>query len=71
MISDEEILRTVLPNNQEKKTEELDSDLLPFIIHNEAIELYDKVILYLEQQKNNFDAKKEKLKFVKKLKKKL
>ncbi|GET50658.1 hypothetical protein RhiirA5_435139 [Rhizophagus irregularis] len=39
----------VLPNNQEKETEELDSDSLPPITHNKAVELYDKVILYLEQ----------------------
>jgi hypothetical protein len=69
MISDKEILRTVLPNNQEKETEELDSDFLPPITHNKAVELYDKVILYLEQQKDNLNAKKEELKFINKLKK--
>jgi len=66
MISDEEILKAVLPNNQEKETEEIP---LPSISHNEAIESYDKIILYLEQQEDNFNMKKEELKFVKKLKK--
>ena len=75
MISNEEILKAILPNNpnnQEKdveESEELDSDPLPSITHNEVIEHYDKVIIYLEQQKDNFDTNKEELKFVKKLKK--
>jgi hypothetical protein len=42
--------------------------LLP-ITHSEAIELYDKIILYLEQQEDKFDTKKEELKLVKKLQK--
>ena len=48
MISNEEILKAVLPNddNQEKEIE--DSDPLPSITHNEAIGFYDKIILYLE-----------------------
>ena len=66
MISDEEILKAVLPNNQEKEIEEIP---LPSITHNEAIESYDKIILYLKQQKDNFNMKKKELKFVKKLKK--
>ncbi|CAB5188838.1 unnamed protein product [Rhizophagus irregularis] len=67
MIFNEEILKTVLPNNnQEEEVEEIP---LPTITHNEAIEFYDKVILYLEQQEDGFDTKKEELKFVKKLKK--
>ena len=69
MISDEEILKAILPNNQEKEVEELDTDPLPSITHNEAIEYYDKLILYLEQQEDDFDMKKEEIKLVKKLKK--
>ena len=34
MISDEEILKAILPNNQEKEVEELDTDPLPSITHN-------------------------------------
>ena len=69
MISNEEILKVVLPNNdnQEKEIEELDP--LPLIAHSEAIRFYDNVILYLEQQEKTFNIKKEELKFVKKLKK--
>jgi hypothetical protein len=70
MISNEEILKVVLPNNddnQEKEAE--DSDPLPPITHNEAIDYYNKVILYLEQQEKNFGSKHEELKYVKKLKK--
>ena len=70
MISDEEILKVVLPNNdndQEKEAE--DSDSLPPITHNEAIDYYDKVILYLEQQEKIFGSKNEELKYVKRLKK--
>lgn len=72
MISNEEILKSVLPNNdndnQEKEIEDLDP-LLPLITHNEAIGFYDKIILYLEQQEDVFNIKKEELKFVRKLKK--
>ena len=70
MISNEEILKVVLPNNddnQEKEAEDLDP--LPPITHNEAIDYYDKVILYLEQQEKIFGTKHEELKYVKKLKK--
>ena len=66
ILSNEEILKAVLPDNQEKEIEEIP---LPSITHNEAIESYDKIILYLEQQEDNFNVKKEELKFVKKLKK--
>ncbi|CAB4409622.1 unnamed protein product [Rhizophagus irregularis] len=48
MLSNEEILKAVIPNNQEKEIEE-SLDPLPLIsTHSEAIEYYDKVILYLE-----------------------
>jgi len=66
--SNEEILKVVLPNDQKKEIEE-PTDPLPPVTHNDAIEHYDKVILYLEQQESNFDMKKEELKFIKKLKK--
>ena len=71
MISNEEILKVVLPNNHEKEVEveEPDSDPLPSITHSEAIEHYDKVILYLEQQEDKFYMKREELRFIKKLKK--
>ena len=46
----------VLLNNQEKEIEESDEPL-PSITHNEAIEYYDKLILYLEQQEDDFDMK--------------
>src|SRR6266540_1920748 len=45
MISDE-ILKAVLPNEQEKEREE---DSLPTITYSKAIEAYDKVILHLKQ----------------------
>jgi len=67
MISNEEILKAVLPNGQEKEGD--DKDPLPTITHGEAIKSYDKVILYLEQQEEDFSTNKEKLKFIKKLKK--
>jgi hypothetical protein len=66
MISDEEILKAVLPNEQEKEREE---DSLPTITYSEAIEAYDKVILHLKQREEVFDVNKEELKFIKKLKK--
>lgn len=70
MISNEEILKVVLPNNNNNQEEEVeDSDPLPLITHNEAIDYYDKVILYLEQQEKIFDSKNEELKYVRKLKK--
>ena len=67
MISNEEILKAVLPNEQENDDD--DEDPLPTITHSEAIKSYDKVILYLEQQEEDFNTNKEKLKFIKKLKK--
>src|SRR6266498_1091271 len=68
MISDEEIIKAIHPNNQENQEKEIEIPL-PQITHDEVIESYDKVILYLEQQKGNYDMRKEELKFVKKLKK--
>ncbi|RGB34487.1 hypothetical protein C1646_668499, partial [Rhizophagus diaphanus] len=47
MYSNKEILKAVLPNNQEKEIEE-PLDPLPSVTHNEIIESYEKVILYLE-----------------------
>jgi hypothetical protein len=67
MIPNEEILKAVLPNDQEEEIEE--GELPSIITHNEAVEAYNKVILYLEQQENHFDAKKNDLKYVKKLRK--
>jgi len=67
MISNEEILKIILSNNnQEEEAEEIP---LPVITYSETIEFYDKVILYLEQQEDTLNTKKEELKFVKKLKK--
>ncbi len=68
MISDEEIIKAINPNNQENQEKEIETPL-PQITHDEVIESYDKVILYLEQQGGNYDMRKEELKFVKKLKK--
>src|SRR6266545_4125841 len=64
MISDEEILKAVLPNEQEKE-----EDSLPTITYSKAIEAYNKVILHLKQREEVFDVNKEELKFIKKLKK--
>ncbi|EXX72715.1 CENP-B homolog protein 2-like [Rhizophagus irregularis DAOM 181602=DAOM 197198] len=61
MLSNEEILKAVIPNNQKKEIEE-SLDPLLLIIHSEVIEYYDKVILYLKQQESDFDMKKEELK---------
>jgi len=66
MISDEEVIKAVLPNEQENEREE---DSLPTITYSEAIEAYDKVILHLKQREEVFDVNKEELKFIKKLKK--
>ena len=66
MISDEEILKAIQPSNQEK--EEIKEESLPTITHNEAIKCYDKVILYLRQEKN-YGSNDEDIKFIKKLKK--
>ena len=45
MISDEEILKAVLLNEQKKEKEK---DSLPTITYSEAIEAYDKIILHLK-----------------------
>ena len=66
MISDEEILKAIQPSNQEK--EEIEEESLPTITHNKVIECYDKVILYLRQEKN-YGSNDEDIKFIKKLKK--
>ncbi|PKC15953.1 hypothetical protein RhiirA5_407573 [Rhizophagus irregularis] len=44
MISNEEILKVVLPNNHEQEVDELNSNSLPSITHSEAIEHYDKTL---------------------------
>ena len=67
MISDEEILKAIQPDNQEK--EEIEEKSLSTITHNEVIECYDKVILYLQRQKKNYDSNDEDIKLIKKLKK--
>jgi hypothetical protein len=66
MISDEEILNGILPNEKEK---EEDENPLPTITHNEVIECYDKVILYLQHQEKIYHSNSEDIKFIKKLKK--
>ena len=68
MISNEEILKAVLPNDQEKE-QEIEEIPLPTITHTEAIRSYDKVLLYLQQKEGNFDSRKDDTKFIKKLKK--
>lgn len=70
MISDEEILKSIQPNNNQEKEEieEIEEEPLPTITHNEVIECYDKVILYLRQEKN-YGSNDEDIKFIKKLKK--
>ena len=68
MISDEEILNGILPNEKEKEEEE-NSNLLPTITHSEAIEFYNKIILYLEQHVEDFNIKNDELKFIKSLRK--
>ena len=68
MISDEEILKAIQPNNQEK--EEIEEEPLPVITLNEVIECYDKVILYLQRQEKNYGSDDEDIKVIKKLKKK-
>ncbi|PKC15777.1 hypothetical protein RhiirA5_407812 [Rhizophagus irregularis] len=55
MLSNEEILKAVLPNNQEKEIEE-SLNPLPLITHSEVD---NKVILYLEQQESDFDMKRK------------
>ena len=68
MISDEKILNGILPNEKGKDEDE-DENPLPIISHNEAIESYDKVILYLEQREEDYNIKNDELKFIKRLRK--
>ena len=68
MISDEEILNGILSNEKEKDENENENPL-PIISHNEAIESYDKVILYLEQREEDYNIKNDELKFIKRLRK--
>jgi len=68
MISDEEILNGILPNEKGKDEDE-DENPLPIISHNEAIKSYDKVILYLEQREEDYNIKNDELKFIKRLRK--
>jgi len=68
MISDEEILNGILPNEKEKEEEE-NANLLPTITHNEAVELYNKIILYLEQHVEDLNIGDDELKFIKRLRK--
>src|SRR5437764_10475665 len=68
MISDEKILNGILPNEKGKDEDEDENPLL-IISHNEAIESYDKVILYLEQREEDYNIKNDELKFIKRLRK--
>ena len=68
MISDEKILNRILPNEKGKDENENENPL-PIISHNEAIESYDKVILYLEQREEDYNIKNDELKFIKRLRK--
>ena len=68
MISDEEILNGILPNEKGKDEDENENPL-PIISHNEVIESYDKVILYLEQHEEDYNIKNDELKFIKRLRK--
>jgi len=68
MISDEKILNGILPNEKGKDEDENENPL-PIISHNEAIESYDKVILYLEQREEDYNIKNDELKFIKRLRK--
>ena len=68
MISDEKILNGILPNEKGKDENENENPL-PIISHNEAIESYDKVILYLEQHEEDYNIKNDELKFIKRLRK--
>ena len=67
MISDDEILKAVQLNNQEK--EKVKKEPLLTITYNEVIEYYDKVILYLQHQEKNYHSNNENIKLIKKLKK--
>ena len=66
MISDEEILKAVLSDQEDEREED---SLSPIITSEEVIEAYGKVILYLKQKEKFFDMKKEELWSIKKLRK--
>ncbi len=66
MIFDEEILKAVLPDQEDEREED---SLSLTITSEEVIKAYDKVILYLKQQEKSFDMKKEELRSIKKLRK--
>jgi hypothetical protein len=66
MISDEEILKAILSDQEDEREED---SLSPIITSEEVIEAYDKVILYLKQQEKSFGVKKEELRSIKKLRK--
>ena len=66
MISDKEILKAVLPDQEDERKE---NSLSSTITSGEVIEAYNKVILYLEQQEKSFDMKKKELRSIKKLRK--
>ena len=68
MISDKKILNGILLN-EKRKDENENENPLPIISHNEAIESYDKVILYLEQREEDYNIKNDELKFIKRLRK--
>jgi hypothetical protein len=46
IISNKEIIKAIYPETDDVKTMDI---LLPKITHDEVIESYDKVIVYLEQ----------------------
>src|SRR5215469_5194682 len=66
MISDEKIIRGILPNETEKEESE---NSLPIVSHNDAIESYDKIIAYLEQHEEDFSAGRNEIKQIKILRK--
>jgi hypothetical protein len=59
MMSNEKILEAVLPPNDQEKEMGEEEESLPIITYNEAVETYDKVILYLKQQENDLMQKKK------------
>lgn len=69
IISDEDIIKAVLPEEEKEKDAEEEEIPVQKISHQEALMAYDTIITYLEQGETNFDMKNEELKFVKKLKK--
>ncbi len=66
IIFNEEILKAILPDQEDEREED---SLSPTITSGEVIEAYNKVILYLEQQEKSFGMKKEELRSIKKLRK--